>query len=344
MTLPLTRRLALAWVALIAALAASTAPAAEPLRIGWQTPWATQGQLVAVLQKTNIAQLVDLDLSYVGFPYGAPLNRAALAGQVDVVLTADQPAVALIDKGARFRIVGRMMVNRTCLYTHPASRITATEQLQRARVLGPTGAAAERVALKLLADAKVDAKQLQWGDLDMAGQAALMRTVQGAWPGADALYGFDPLPADWQARGKIRMLGCGTVAAFVLASSEVIERRPEALERFLKAFSLAWAWYAAQPQQANAWFREISGLDVADAALEEAAAVEPNKSAKRLADVSLDVSAKDEAAFAEAAEFLRGKGLIGASFAAPPFAMQPYRAVRQSLPQWQSLAGRVAPR
>jgi ABC-type nitrate/sulfonate/bicarbonate transport system substrate-binding protein len=334
----------LTWTFLIGALTTGAAPAAEPLRLGWQTPWATQGQLVAVMQKTNIPQLVGLDLSYVGFSYGAPLNRAALAGQVDLLLTADQPAAALVDKGARYRIVARMMYNRTCLYSHPASRVTAIEQLQRARILGPSGAAAERVALKLLSDAKVDASKIQWGDLDMTGQAALVRADQGAWPGVEALYGFDPLPADWQARGKIRMLGCGTVTSFVLASTEVIEGRAETLARFLKAFSLAWGWYAAHPEQANAWFREISGLDIPDAALEESAAVEPNKSAKHLTEINLDVSAKDEAAFAEAAGFLRGKGLIGTAFPGPAFAMQPYRAVRLTLPQWQALATRVAPR
>jgi hypothetical protein len=73
------------------------------IRLGWQVPWATQGQLVMGLKHTNIASLLGLELTYVGFAYGAPLNQAALAGEVDVLLTADQPALLLLGKTDQFK-------------------------------------------------------------------------------------------------------------------------------------------------------------------------------------------------------------------------------------------------
>jgi hypothetical protein len=69
---------------LLVAFAPSLA-AAENIRLGWQIPWATQGQLVQALKHSNIPRLTGVDLAYVGFSYGGPLNSAALAGQIDVL-------------------------------------------------------------------------------------------------------------------------------------------------------------------------------------------------------------------------------------------------------------------
>lgn len=86
------------------------------IRLGWQEPWATQGQLVMGLQHTNIPELNDLNIEYVGFAYGGPLNKAAIAGEVDILLTADHPALVLMSKKPGYRIVSRMMYNRVCIY------------------------------------------------------------------------------------------------------------------------------------------------------------------------------------------------------------------------------------
>ncbi len=45
------------------------------------------------LKYTNIPKLVRIELNFTGFSYGGPLNHAALSGQVDVLLTADHPAL-----------------------------------------------------------------------------------------------------------------------------------------------------------------------------------------------------------------------------------------------------------
>ena len=320
-----------------------SAYAGDTLRLGWQTPWATQGQLVAVMQRTNIPELVGLDLRYVGFAFGAPLNRAAMSGAVDVLLTADQPAAALIDKGGRFQIVGRMMYNRTCVYVHPSSRVKSAADLSRARMAGPSGAAAERVAAQMLRRGGVDVAAVTWGDLDMAGQSALIRGQDDkGWSNVDALYGFDPLPAVWEQSSKVRVVGCGRVVSFVVASRELIETRPQVLDKFLRAFSLAWYTYAKDPARANALFRDIASLDVPDSALDAAAAVEPNKTARRLADVDLRVSDIDRAIFAEAVEFLRQKAALGSSFNVnEAFATAPYDLTRKSMGEWAGLAEKV---
>lgn len=330
------------FVAFFAHAISTEAFASEKIRLGWQTPWATQGQLVSILQKTNLPQMLDLDISFIGFSYGAPLNRAALAGQVDLLLTADQPAAALIAKNSGFKIVGRMMYNRTCVYTHPLSPLNKVSAIGKGPLLGPSGAAAERIALKLIANAGGD-PGVELGDLDMAGQSALIKgSIDGTWRGTKALYGFDPLPAVWEQSGKIKMLGCGKAVSFIVASKDFIEQHPVALEKFLKAFSLAWMYYATKPALANGWFKELSGLDVPDRALETAAAVEPNIHAKHIAEVSLDVSSEDQVVFKEAVTFLQQRGQVGSEFSVPAaFDLTTYQKVKGKLPELQEIYSRI---
>src|SRR5690242_8344077 len=86
-----------------------------PIRIGWQTGWATEAQLTEVLKHTDILEHHALAGDFKGFSYGGPLNEAALAGQVDVIFTADQPAATLIARGGKWKIVARLIDFRACL-------------------------------------------------------------------------------------------------------------------------------------------------------------------------------------------------------------------------------------
>ncbi len=298
-------------IVLLAVLAAIPA-AAQPIRLGWQVPWATQGQLVMGLTHTNIPALTGVRIEPVGFSYGAPLNSAALAGEVDVLLTADQPALVLLSKGDRFAIVARMMYNRVCIYVPPSSPIHGLRELKGKQVLGPVGAAAERVAIAAVQQAGVATADVTWGNLDMAGQSALLKrdAEGGSWPGADALYGFDPLPAVFEEAGQARMLSCGNVVSFVLASRDMIEKRPRELQAFLRAFALSWHFFATQPKLANRWFAEEARLDVSDAVLDKCASVEPNRQAKKVGDLRLTLNDADYKTLDSTLAFLRGREIV----------------------------------
>ncbi|GMR05686.1 MAG: hypothetical protein BMS9Abin25_0261 [Gammaproteobacteria bacterium] len=248
------------------------------IRLGWQVPWATQGQLVMGLQHTNIPRLNNLNINYAGFAYGGPLNKAALAGEVDILLTADHPALVLMSKDPGYRIVSRMMYNRVCIYVPSKSPIVELSQLAGKTVMGPVGAAAERVALQALREASVDVDSLRVGKLDMAQQSALLSREgsESSWSGVDALFGFDPLPAVFQEQGKARMLQCGKVVSVVVASPEMLKRKDD-LKRFLQAFRMSWYYYANNPQRVNQLFSKQSRLNVSDMVLDEAASIEPNR-------------------------------------------------------------------
>lgn len=93
-----------------------------PIRIGWQIPAATQGQIVQVLKRTNVLDVHGLDPSLVPFSYGGPQVEAAFSGQLDVVFSGDQPAINLIarvENGKLWHACSKTVLPQLSLRTHP---------------------------------------------------------------------------------------------------------------------------------------------------------------------------------------------------------------------------------
>lgn len=285
----------------------------RPIRLGWQIPWATQGQLVQALKHSNIPELTEIELEYVGFSYGGPLNRAALGGEIDVLLTADHPAAVLVSKQRGFKIVARMMYNRVCIYAPAGSEITSVAQLSGKSVMGPIGAAAERVALAEIAQAGIALNSLKLASLDMGQQNAIVR-AGSSWDGVDALFGFDPLPAIWEADGRIQIIDCGPVVSIVAASEEMLTSRKEELADFLKAFLLSWDAFRQNPESLGELFLDEAGLTAHQSALDQAASIEPNVEASSLDEIRLTFTDTDFATLVEATRFLVDRGTIPAGF------------------------------
>ncbi|MGB3797935.1 MAG: ABC transporter substrate-binding protein [Alteraurantiacibacter sp.] len=267
------------------------------------------------MREGGLAEAEGLDIDYVGFSYGAPLNQAALAGSVDILLTADQPAVALMSRSDDYQIVSRMMYNRVCIYVPTDSGLQNPGDVSGKVLGGPIGAAAERVAARVLAEHQ--ASDVRFVQLDMTAQNALLASHgpgADAWAGVDALFGFDPLPAFFAEAKLARMLSCAPVVSVVVASRDLIENRSDELERFMAAFAQSWVWYAEDPSRANAAFVAASGLDFNDKQLDLAASLEPNFKASSLAELKLTLDDGDLGKLIEARDFLANKGAVPTDF------------------------------
>ena len=125
------------------------APALQPIRIGWQTTWATQGQLAVILMKTDILKSAGFEPEFVGFSYGGPLNEGALAGEVDVIFTADQPAIALMSRADDWRVAGRLMYNRVGTFVLFDSPLTSLADLKGKAVAIPFEVVKRRSAFEV---------------------------------------------------------------------------------------------------------------------------------------------------------------------------------------------------
>ena len=84
--------------------AENASPSSVPIRIGWQIPAATQGQVLQVLKRTNVLESHGLKPVFVPFSYVGPQVDAAFSGELDVFFSGDQPAINLIARGGNRRI------------------------------------------------------------------------------------------------------------------------------------------------------------------------------------------------------------------------------------------------
>ena len=282
------------------------------IRIGWQTTWATQGQIVQVLENTNILQKNGLGPKFIGATYGGPLNEAALAGDVDVIFTADQPAAALLARSNDWVIIGRLMFNRVGLYVPPESPIESIDELRGKTIAMPFGAAAQRVALKVIEDAGLNPEtDIVTINLDITEQASVISNgAKSEWGEIDAMAGFDPTVAIFETNKQARMLHIGTVTSLIVMSKSYINSYPGAPEQFLKAFIEAVFYYSQNQSQANEWFRTSSQMPFSDEMLSLAASVEPNLKSQSIDDVSISFTPSLIIGMQDAADFIYSNGLI----------------------------------
>ena len=281
------------------------------IRIGWQVPWATQGQVTQTLVHTNVLELNGLNGEFKGFSYGGPLNEAALAKEVDVIFTADQPAAMLLGAGGEWTIIGRLMYNRVAIYVPPDSPIQSLTDLKGKTIAIPFGAAAQRDALKAIQEAGLDPESdVHSINLDIYEQTGIVQAgTSESWGEIDALVGFDPTPAIFEHEGQARMLHVGQVVSLVLMSNDFISNNPDAPARFLRAFAEAYLYYVTHPEQANMWFLEASQLSFDPAVLEIAASVEPNIQAQSIEDIRITLTEQDLGIMDEATTFIYEHGL-----------------------------------
>ncbi len=286
---------------------------AEPtkLRIGWQVPWAIQGQIVQIWKHTDILARHGLEAEFIGRTYGPVLNELAVAGEVDVVLTADQPAAALFAAMPTWRGISRLMYNRTLTYVPAKSPIQQLEDLRGKTIGIPLGAAAERITLQALeaagTDLLDDVRVINLGIREQ-GPLVLANPDATAWGNLDALSGFDPVPAIFQDKGLIRVLHQGKVCSLVLMNGKVIDRDPTIPARLNRALLDAYDYYRSHVQEANEWFKQEAALhQLSDNALRLAAEMEPNLKAESKTSIRLRFTDDDFVILQQAADFVAGR-------------------------------------
>lgn len=306
--------------AAVAPITAST-PGGEglaPIRIGWQTTWATQGQLVAVLLHTDILAKNGFAGEFTGFPYGGPLNEGALAGGLDVIFTADQPALSLAAKAPSWGIVGRLMYNRVGTFVPNESPVRTPADLKDKKLAVPFGAAAQREAMEAVAAAGLDpAKDVKLVNLGIEEILGVVRAGQrdGKWGEIDAAAAWDPTFAEIETSKRARTIASSVVTSVVVMDDAYAKANAGADTRFMTALAMAYDVYRADPARADRWFQQEAKLRFNLPVLSAAAAPEPNLKAATAADIRVHLTDEDVAGIGEAAAFMLTAGLLQAPVA-----------------------------
>lgn len=280
------------------------ASAAEKIRIGWQKPWATQGQLVTILKTTDILKKNKIEnVEFVGANSGPELNELAIAKEIDVILTADQPAAMLFSKSDEWLGIGRLMYNRTSTYVPLTSDIKSLKDLKKKTVGVPIGAAAERILVGGLSDAGLNPKEdVKILNLAMTEQSPLIQKSlnEKTWGDFDALAGFDPIPAVLETQNKVRSIHSGKVVALVLLNKKMLIADKALAGRIMHSIHDAYEYYKKNTKTVDELYAKEVSASFTSEALKLAASVEPNVTTTK---ISTKFSEDDFKLLQEAADF-----------------------------------------
>jgi sulfonate transport system substrate-binding protein len=297
---------------LLILLFSNTLWAAEPVkvRIGWQVPWALQGQLVQVLKHTDILKKNGLEAEFVGRNFGPELNELALGSQIDVILTADQPAAQLFSKDKGWVGVGRLMYNRTSTYVPTNSSLKTLADLKGKTVGVPFGAAAERIVVDGLSstgiDTKSDVKLINLGIQEHAPLVIKSGKDATKWDQFDALSGFDPVPSILSSKGLVREIHVGKVCSMILMNNEFIKKHPDVAVAMVTSIRDAYFYYNKNRKQVDDWFMDEAKFDVNNVkALELASSLEPNVKAKNNKEIRMLFNDEDFLIMQKGADFIK---------------------------------------
>ena len=262
----------------------------EPLIVGWQPPWANQGQLVAILKHTDLLDKAGVKVNFVPFTYGAPMIEGALARRVDVVLAGEQPVLTLLSKSQDWRIVARLTRYRSAIVIPTSSPLTTLRDLRGKTVATAFGSTTHRDLVAILAKEGIET-EVRLVNLDQAEHAGVIAGGgKTSWGPFDAIATYDPTIARATATNAARILHAWASPALVAVRNDVIQVRRADIKGFLDAYVQSYVRYAQNPTEANQWYSEESRLQLTDSDYADIAKYEPNMQAGTTADVEVELT------------------------------------------------------
>jgi ABC-type nitrate/sulfonate/bicarbonate transport system substrate-binding protein len=227
-------------VALAALLAASTAHAADQVRVGKPEARAFDFTPVEIGQENGIFAKYGIETESIGFGGGGKMHQAMAAHQLDIALGSG-PEMASIAKGSPEMTVAAMFgapMNISIIVKHD-SPITKIEQLKGKTVgAGPKNSLTGWTVLET-------SRREGWGPdgIHMADTGGRAGGIAALLTGnTDANVDGTEDAYELQAQGKVRILvRMGDVIPdflghVIFASNDLIEKDPALLRRFLKAW------------------------------------------------------------------------------------------------------------
>lgn len=250
-----------------------------PLRIGWQTAWASQGQVMQALIRTNIPALVGANLSFSGFQYGPDLNEAAAAHSLDVTNAGIVPVINLLARSNDWVIIGRQVDFYISIVARAGTEIASIADLRGKRFGVPIGGGSHPYAIGQLADAGLNDSNVNV--VNVAPTEMLLAFRNGD---IDAAAVWDPT-AQLLVNSGGRIVSEQPYVGFVVAHRPTYERDQTAFERMLRAYGLAYMYAASHKVEADQWFAEVSHLPLP--LVSSLRVIEPNLRARQLSDIRL---------------------------------------------------------
>ena len=263
----------------------------QALRLGWQPPWANQGQIVEVLMHSDVLKQHGVRVNYRAFSYGGPMREAALAGELDLLFVGNQPAITLISRDDSWRIVARLTSYRSAIVVPNDSPLHSLADLKGRTLATAFGSTTHRDTVLRLQDAGVSVgKDVTLVNLDQAEHAAVIaRGGTAKWGNLDAIATYDPTVAVALNSGQARILAEWPSPAVVVARRTLIEQRFDDLKNFLAAYAEAYSIYANSPAEFDQFYEVDSRLPLPATVYRTMAGYETNLAATNPSSVNISL-------------------------------------------------------
>lgn len=275
------------------------------VRTGWQTAWATQGQVIEALQHTDILKQNGLRGEFIGFLSGPPAVEAALAGSLDVVSGGSQPILQLIAKSRDWVIVSRHANVRLGILVPPESKITKLTDLKGRQIGVPIGSTVERFVLLSARAAGLKPNDLMLVNLGVTEQGELVRAgTRESWGDIAAVGAWEPTVSLLEHKGLGRVIAEENEITLTAMSKAFIKSHPDAAVAYLRATLQAWSYYATHRSEMNEQYLKDALLSIDASILETIARNEPNATIKKPEEVDIFLTPEILKRLQETVEYL----------------------------------------
>lgn len=230
------------------------------MNIGYQSLWATGGEIFETLKRTNILELNGIKGNFKTFTYGGPLGEAAVAGEIDNIFAADAPVLRAVARIPGAKVLARTHDQRFAIIAQRDFKGGLVD-LRGKTLSGPFGTTTFPRCIEHIVAAGIrdPFKEIKIINQDVAEQATSLQSRA-----VDAVTTWDPTQERLiQAGYKVLYASKpGEGGGWMGLSGKFLSKYgEEGAVRFLKAWIMAAWWTSNNIETAHDWFAETSRID-----------------------------------------------------------------------------------
>lgn len=285
----------------------STPQKLSRLTIGYQTAWATSGQVMETLVHTTIPKLHGSSATFRTFLFGPDMNEAAVTGSIDGTTTGVVPTVNLLAVSDEWVVVCRHVDFTVTTIARTDSGITNFAGLKGRKVAVPFGSGAHPYIVQRLKENNLsigtgpNAVEL----INVSPAEAIPTLQQGA---VDAAATWEPTATIMENKNIGRSIEDKRYVGLLTIRKEILEKYPDEVVALIKSLLEANLYVAKNREQTDDWFANRSKFD--RELLKKIRVIEPNLKAQRIEDISLQLTADDIRLCQQVADQMFATGLI----------------------------------
>lgn len=275
--------------------------------LGWQTAWATAGQVVETINHTNITQISHSSGSFRNFLAAPEMNEAALSGDLDGVNNGVVPTINILAASDDWVVVCRLADFLVATVVRKDLGISKIEDLKGKKLGVPFGAGSHPYAFQLLKDYNLS--------VGTGSSSVEMINVAPSEHVAAMKQGLVQAVATWEPQIE-RLCGDGYAiiidqmshSGFVTIRRSLLENNRAGVVKLVQSYALAHFYVSQNRAISDAWFAKRSGLD--PKILEKLRVIEPNLNAKTFSDIDISISLENVQHAQALADQMAKNGLI----------------------------------